>query len=618
MRKKIWLMLLCVVLIVSGCTAPLSTELSVDRGFSGTRVMSCAIPAKNLHATGLTAQELMEKYCPEELVCRIGQEENGMVPLTFTLSFSSQQEYLNKVEALLNEGVLRDPEYRRLPSVVYSTPDTILTSGCRLSENFTSADLLQWLIDAIDSASGKPSNLIFEFTRNEVITDGGRAVAVPKYINLDSLAAEQVDSIGIETVQQEQADVFSRTVRVTFPRRTVEALGSALEEFLAQGLPSGARAVWEEGEATKTYAATFQKGTIDQLERDTRQFFRSDQISIQQTQLTEYSTFTRDERTIEETIDLSGFFSPENGATQVTYTFRTNDSTQLTQGLVYNTSEWMDSDKVSDDSVFTYHGSENIVRLSLTLTQTHLVDSIAVLMEQNNDGTFRREMDVNFDREKSAGGAAWCARYFNEIATTSARAEVISRGEMETCRLSMRGTPQQLTAICEKLFGEGNAVLFTEAQTAVSLKNYLIFRDDIALSGQLREENNPTPLEYTLKLSGSHRFLELSYTDEYGKTRTVQVNEQEPTVFTFRTGNADSQISYDGSRYNVWGTILLSLLTAVAAAALVALFLFILRRGRDPYFEDEAGVIAAGREIELYERKAREKKEAAKNEKEQK
>lgn len=73
----------------------------------------------------------------------------------------------------------------------------------------------------------------------------------------------------------------------------------------------------------------------------------------------------------------------------------------------------MKSDKIKDHRVFTYEGNEDVVRLRLVISETHLIDSIDVSMQQNDDGTFTRELAFRFDTEKSHNGAAYCERYFN-------------------------------------------------------------------------------------------------------------------------------------------------------------------------------------------------------------
>ena len=98
--------------LLAGCSSPLETEFSVDRGFSGRRVMTCSFTQRQLDATGLTLSQLLQQSCPDELTWSAENTENGE-RCTLVLEFSSRQEYLQKVTALLNAGPHRDPEYRR-------------------------------------------------------------------------------------------------------------------------------------------------------------------------------------------------------------------------------------------------------------------------------------------------------------------------------------------------------------------------------------------------------------------------------------------------------------------------------------------------------------------------
>lgn len=586
------------VFLLAGCASPLETELSVDRGFSGKRVMTCSFSQSKLDAAGMTLSQLLEQSCPEELEWSVQKAENGE-RCTLTLHFSSRQEYLQKVTALLNAGTHRDPEYRAEPFVFYSTPDTVLTSGCRLREDFTSADLLEWLIDAFDDAMGYPSGIVFEFTRNEVVTDGGKPVAVPKFIDLNSLNAEAVSRIEIETKQSEDSDRFSRVIRLVFPEHTAEALGKSLTDFLRGSLPKEAKSVWTKEKEQRIYTVVFPAAKLDALQTATQTFFRSGQAALRQTQQVENSSPTVDERAVEESIDLSGFFS-EGESTDVAYTFTVNDHTQLLQGSVFGTGEWIKSDQVKDHRVFTYEGSENVVRLRLVLSETHLIDSVDVSMRQNDDGTFTRELSFCFDPAKSHNGAAYCERYFNRINPTAASAAVSQRGMQEVCTLSMRGTPAQLTELGARLFGKENVISFAETQSPFSLKNYLLFRDEIALTPIMGETNSPTPLRYTLTLSEAEakRFPSLEYS-EYGRQRKLK-NPDRTGEFSFSVGAAETTVAYDGSSYNVGGVIVLILLSLLVAALLVGGFLLLLRTGRDPWFDDPAHCSRAAEEARRY------------------
>lgn len=600
-RKKclpVLLFMFLLIFLLTGCSAPLETELFVDRGFSGKRVMTCSFTQKQLDDTGMTLSQILEQSCPEELSWTVEPAEDGE-SCTFTLAFASQQEYIEKVTALLNAGTHRDPDYERTPFVLYSTPDTILTSGCRLREDFTSADLLEWLIDAFDDACGGTSGIIFEFTRSEVVTDGGAPVAVSKFIDLNSLNAEAVRCIEVETKQKEDSGQFSRVVRIVFPRQTTDALGTALTDFLRSNLPEGARSVWTERDGDQVYTVVFQDGDLDQIREATQTFFHSDQSVLQQTQLSEASSPTVDSCVIEESIDLSGFFS-EGSSTEVRYVFTANEYTQLQQGSVYGTEDWINSDKITDRRVFTYEGTEDVVRFRLTLSETHLIDSIHVSMKQNDDGTFTRAMEFVFDAKTSHGGAEYCERYFGSVVPTAASASVLRNGDTETCTLSMRGTTMQLTGICSTLFGEENAVSFAEAQTAASLKNYLIFRDDIYLADILGETNSPTPVHYTLKLTDDEatRFTSLEYS-EYGRQRKLE-DPEEAGVFSFAVAEADTSVTYDGSSYNALGVIVLVLISLLVIAILAAVFLLLLRSGRDPWFVDPKNCSAAAAEMRHY------------------
>ena len=177
----------------------------------------------------------------------------------------------------------------------------------------------------------------------------------------------------------------------------------------------------------------------------------------------------------------------------------------------------------------------------------------------------------------------------------------------------MRGTAVQLTEISSRLFGEKNVISFAETQSTFSLKNYLLFRDDIALSQILGDTNSPTPLDYTLMLNEEEakRFLSLEYS-EYGRQRKLK-DPDRTGVFSFSVGAAETNVAYDGSSYNVGGVIVLILLSLLVVLLLVGVFLLLLRTGRDPWFDDPEHCACAREEARVHRENVFRRREERRN-----
>ena len=108
--------------LLAGCTAKVDTELQISPDFAGQRVMTCYFKKSDIGKLSSGVENMVGKYCPPELTYTAGSNQTYII-YTFTLSFSSQEEYTKKVESLLNYG-LTEGEQRRAPSILYTQPDT--------------------------------------------------------------------------------------------------------------------------------------------------------------------------------------------------------------------------------------------------------------------------------------------------------------------------------------------------------------------------------------------------------------------------------------------------------------------------------------------------------------
>ena len=149
MSKKISAIILAAIialsmLVLASCNqkteekVDISTTLTVDDSFVGKRTMVMTFP-QSVIKTGSDAEtnleKVVQKYCPNALTPSKGYSD-GKIQYSFELAFESKQEYIEKTSRILGAQSL----------VSFSHPNTIMTQGCKLEENFKSEQLLtDWI-----------------------------------------------------------------------------------------------------------------------------------------------------------------------------------------------------------------------------------------------------------------------------------------------------------------------------------------------------------------------------------------------------------------------------------------------------------------------------------------
>lgn len=226
--------------IVAGCQR-VDTDLVIDESLSGERVMTVEISDSRLESdVSMTPAEL-DAIAADNLPAPLDYAPltavDGGYRATFTLAFTSLDDYVTKVGTVLEAGLIdTDPE------VIVEVLDSPFSSGVQVEENFNSAELLQWLDDALAQAgvlASAPDGALFDVGTNvvtfagETIEAGGSRIAVN--------TAETLGMSGVATTTTyEGEDQWSRTIVATMDTNTYRKLGPKADDYFTEHLPDGA------------------------------------------------------------------------------------------------------------------------------------------------------------------------------------------------------------------------------------------------------------------------------------------------------------------------------------------------------------------------------------------
>ena len=230
-------------LILSACGAKIETQLGLENAEKGTRTMLVSFDMKdNKDKIKDGAQALdasVRKHLPEGLEYGGIQSEGGKARATFTIPFSSVDEYRTKVASILKAaGSSATPQI----SIVNS--DQGLVQGIQVKENFSSKDLLDWLpealvVDGVIDSSQK--NSVFNSSGSETTVKFGEKKV--KNSGGSTISAKDVQDRGFKAVFMDINEKDGGySVMVSFSAKEImnSETSSAVDAYLNQVKPEGA------------------------------------------------------------------------------------------------------------------------------------------------------------------------------------------------------------------------------------------------------------------------------------------------------------------------------------------------------------------------------------------
>lgn len=499
-------LLIGILLILSGCGTQPFTQMTMEKNFSGQRSMSCRLSSNAISqiSGGEPALDaLLRQECPDALSWD-KQIQNQSTVYTFTLSFSNQREYRDKVESLLGRECY----------LLYAVPDGLFTQGIRLEEDFSTGDLMEWLDDAlVDSGLCESEPSFFSGGSSQVFIDG-QVFSSQDSIRIQALSYHPVNKITIDTHLSEK-EIFDRVISISIPDSTYSQLGEALQPYLNGLVPAGGSSHWEDHAAGRTFVISFSAQNSQDLEKKTAQAL--DTPAAQSVVEQQKETLFDSQTIFTERINLSSFLSNREGKTYVEYHFDSKGSSGISTAQMWKAGQWMNIDGYMDGSQFLLQEDSALLQIRLQSQNEFTVDSMNIDMRRLSEGLFHREISLVFSGESGNQGAQTAARYFRDLNIPG----LSSSAEENRCILSMEGAPSELTDILVSLFGTGNEVSLSYGQ-GFQLYHSTSVHDQVDLQAFLQETGYAGTISYSY--TGDQSLSSLTQGESDGLS-SIRVND---------------------------------------------------------------------------------------------
>lgn len=239
-------------LVLAACGAVINTTLVIEKDGSGARTITATLSASDLeqYVTGGTDSIVatINQTLPADMTFEgVADGLDGAKVFTFTITFSSPEDYEEKVVRILGAGGVVDVE----TSVDIVIADSVFRRGLDVSENFTSQDLLKWLINAL-VANGTVSN----DNASNITEPGTTAVRVDgvDFETLERVSYSDIQDFGargvVITTEGLPGDLFTRTVTYDISRETLAHDSDGYQAFFDAATPEGGEFVPASGSDT--------------------------------------------------------------------------------------------------------------------------------------------------------------------------------------------------------------------------------------------------------------------------------------------------------------------------------------------------------------------------------
>ncbi len=253
-------------LILTACGAIIDTTMTVNSDGSGTRVMTATVSADDadeLTGGDSAVDSSIRKHLPDELTYSgISPSDDGGLKATFTLTFSSTDDYKQKVKALLSDAAsgAEAPEF--------TVSDSTLVQGITLQESFSSGDLLNWMFTGLVEdgvvTSDEGTSQMYEDGMTYLDYGGEHINNMGGALDYTAEQNHGFDNVTMDTKVTDQ-DHISRTITYAIDPSRYDTDKSRLEKFIDDATPTGASNVaTEPGTWTITFA-----GDADSIQKDT-------------------------------------------------------------------------------------------------------------------------------------------------------------------------------------------------------------------------------------------------------------------------------------------------------------------------------------------------------------
>ena len=566
-------------LILSACGAKIETQLGLESAEKGTRTMLVSFNLKDnkdkIRGGSEALDASVRKHLPEGLEYGGIQSEGDKARATFTIPFSSVDEYRNKVASILKAAGSKTE-----PTVTILNTEQGLVQGIQVKENFSSKELLDWVpealvVDGVIESSNK--NSVFNSSGSETTVKFGEKEV--KNSGGSTISAKDVQDRGFKAMVlelQEKDGGYSATASFVAKDIMNSETAAAIDAYLNQVKPEGSelKKGLESSQATymapsaSTSAAkeevgrtlTFSASSLDDLNTKLKKLLGAGTTDLSYTrEVKEESKTFYVRKTMKGVLDCSLLCSPEGNGLEVILKDSSGHSYQV------------DNTGNSGSS-----SSKSVLHLSRYLSQQVAMKGMKVATSLGLDGSMEARFLYSFPSSDVAGAEEALKNAF--AGGSNDETEVRQDGDATIVSVKVRGKDQN--EFNQRL----NEYLPDSKVTVTRPGGYHPFGSDYIVTPEIKLSSKlgnyyAAPFEFTFK-APTFSSLEQQKVDAANSiaksSQHVQltVNGGELSVKTDRGVSTTSGLTVPVSGLSMTDVIVDAVIVGLLLLILVLLFLF--------------------------------------------
>lgn len=577
-KLKPFLFILSVIVLIMFCscnnTEPekvnIETSLSVDSSFSGTRTIQCIFPNSIIQKNSLqetNLDKIIQKYCPDSMNYTKNTTTDNII-YSFQLKFNSATDYTEKVTNIIGSQA----------TVSFSNPNTVLTGGWKLEENFESSQLLNWIYTGANTENFSNISFTVEETKTNVSLNKDTQTSSP-VISVNNLKGYPIQKIKIETLNKKNS-VYDRTVVFQIAQSTFDQLGDTVKNYFADITDTAASsAQWLLENKSYLYTVKFTDVTDKELEGYTNKLLSSIYSDIKYEDKTTGSTPFAEQNIFCETLDFSNYVGNSNSNVPVEYTYSVLGSGELGECMIYENGIWSPATNFLDTNKY---GSKVAIKSDSALLNLKVSDgtqynasAIDIVVTPLENDIISKTITFRYDIALGGNEAAnYTEEYFQHI--NIGVVQSVEGGE-NTCSITFSGTADEINSKVSDIFGTGNKMFYSQYKSFMSLRTVEQYKDNVNFSTLLVGKNSSIPVNYYIISQNGDIVKNFKSVSNQNKESSENLSTLKPNnkgAVSLILVDSDNTVSFDVSVLD----LSMLILTCIIAFILLVLTIVIIIR----------------------------------------
>ncbi len=580
-RAAVVFICIAVMLIFCSCgekepeNVELTTYLNISSSFSGSRTVRVSYPASVIEPGSQTADDLdkiIRMHCPSSMTYTSDRNSDNIV-YVFTLAFSSFSDYNSKLADILGSS----------PVVTFSNPNTALTKGWRISEDFQSSQLFDWI--TLSAQTEKLTLPEYKTAEPETkVTFGNTTVSTTPAVSVNKLNGQPIEKICVVTVNKTTAteSKFDRTITFTVTQKTFDSLGDRLTDYFSSVTDDSAGYDWLLENNHYIYKVNFEDVTMKQLEGYTNRLLSSVYGDISYVDKTVGSTALAYQNSFTETLDFSNYVGPENTDVPVEYSYSLINNSVLDECRIYSDLKWVTATDLLKENnpgkIAAIKSSNPSLTLMIKDGKQYVPESINIDVTPLDNDNIRKSYSFVYDIANEGYEASdYTASYFTPLGIIPS--QTVDQGNA-VCTITFSGSSGELNSKVTDIFGDKNLITSSSEVPFMTLRTKKHIEDNIDLSSLLVGKNVDTPVRYTILPADGELAESLSLRHE-GGTEDITAEKNDNGVYTTLLGDSQGKLTLTVSAANISDIIIFCAISVIMLLVSLA-FIIILRKQKLP------------------------------------